>query len=73
MAQGAPPLNPLAIDSPKLFLQQHGQLARAIEGMGGVQLVNPMLDRHFLRRGQSGLIVQAASADAEQFGLSDER
>ena len=41
--------------------------------MGGVQLVDAVLDRHFLRRWRFGLIVQTPAADAEQIGLGAER
>jgi hypothetical protein len=50
-------LNPLPIDRTEVFLQQDGQLARAIKWVGGVQLVEPMLDGHLLRRWRHGLIV----------------
>jgi len=38
-----------------------------------VQLVDAMLDCHLLRRWRYGLIVQAASTDAEQVSLGGER
>ncbi len=58
-------LHPLTIDDPVRFQQRHRQLARAIKWMGGVQLVDAVLDRHFLRRWRNGLIVQAPAADAQ--------
>jgi len=67
------PLHALAIDRPNLRLQEHRQLARARKGMRGVQLVNAMLDRHFLRRWRHRLIGQTLAAAAEQIGLGTER
>jgi hypothetical protein len=66
-------LHPLAIDRPKLGIEQHGELAGAIERVRGVEFVDPMLDRHFLRRWRTGLIVQRAPADAEQLSLGNKR
>ena len=67
------PLHALAIDRPKRRLQEHGQFARAIKRMGGVQRVDPVLDRHFRRRWRFGLIVQTPAADTKQRGLGAER
>jgi len=66
-------LHTLAINRSKLRREQHRQLARAIKRMGGYDLVNPMLERHFLRRWRDRLVVQAPSADTEQVGLRTER
>jgi hypothetical protein len=41
--------------------------------MGGVKFVNPMFDRHFLRRWRHRLVIQAPAADTEQVGLRAER
>src|SRR5690242_8522087 len=65
-------LHPLAIDWCEVLLQQHGQLARAIKRVRRVEFVDTVLDRHFLRRWRSGLIVQTAAADTEQLGLRPE-
>src|SRR3712207_8906677 len=46
--------------------QQHSQLARAIERMGGVELIDTVLDGYLLWRWFKRLIIQAAAADAEQ-------
>src|SRR6266496_390442 len=66
-------LHPLAIDRPKRRREQHAQLARAIKRMGGVQRVDTVLDRHFLRRWRFGLVIQTPAADAEQISLGAER
>src|SRR4051812_27038528 len=66
-------LHTLAVDWRKVRMEQHGQLARAIKRMGRVDLVDAMLDRHFLQRWRFGLIVQAPAADREQLGLGVER
>src|SRR5258705_13581825 len=67
------PLHPLAIDRPKRRLQEYRQLAGAIKRMGGIQLVDAVFDRHFLRWWRFGLRVQTPAADAEQIGLGAER
>lgn len=40
--------------------------------MRGIQLVNAMLDRHFLRRWRDGLVIQTAATDPQQIGLRSE-
>src|SRR3954453_20856283 len=54
-------LHALAVDWTTFFGQKHGELARPIEGMCRIQLVNAMLERHLLRRWQNALIVQTAA------------
>jgi|GEM_PF-3160952 len=67
------PLHPFAIDGTKLGQQPHGQFAQTIKRVGGIQFIDTMRDRHFLRRWRYGLIVQTAAADPEQVGLGRER
>jgi hypothetical protein len=40
--------------------------------MRGVEFIDAVLDRHFLRRWRFGLIVQTPAADAKQIGLRPE-
>src|SRR5262245_24237300 len=65
-------LHTLAIDRRKILFQKHGQFPRAIKRMRGIQLVDAVLNRHFLRRWHSGLIVETAPAQTEQVGLDCE-
>lgn len=43
-------LDALAIDRAIFLGQQHSELARAVKGMRGIELIKAMLERHFLRR-----------------------
>ena len=61
-------LNRLAVDR-HLRLQQHGELARAVEGTGRVQLVDAPLEVEFFRAGRHRLVVQAGTVEAEQVAL----
>jgi site-specific DNA recombinase len=67
------PLHPFPIGRPECLRQQHPQFARAIKGMRGIQLVNPVFHRHFLRRWRHRLIVQTGAAQPEQIGLGAQR
>ena len=66
-------LHSFAIDDEVIvLLEHHGDAARAIRRLLGVNTVNGMLDGDFLGRGRNGLIVEAASAQAEQLRLVGE-
>ena len=66
------PLDTFAVDRAAFLGQDACDLARTIEGMRGIQLINAVLERHFLRRWRNGLIVQTAATDPKQFGLGAE-
>lgn len=66
------PLHGFAIDA-ELWAQRLGNLARTIERTGGVNLVNAMLDRHFVRRRGLALIIQTRAIQSQQFALRLER
>ena len=57
-------LDGLAVDHP-LGPQHRRDLARAVEGMGGIHLVDAPLDIQFLRAGGHRLIVQAGAVEGQ--------
>ena len=67
-------LHGFAIDDElMLLLEHHGDAARAIRRLVGIQAINGMLDGDFLGRGRKGLIVETSSAQAEQDRLLAQR
>ena len=68
-------LDTLAIGRPKRLGQYYRELARAIEGMRRRDLVDPILDRHFLQWWRDGLILQAqrGSGSTQQVSLGAQR
>lgn len=56
-------LHRFAIDGSPVAAQLGGDTPRAIEGASGIDLVNPMLDRHLLCRGRGGLVVETRAAE----------
>ena len=61
-------LNGLAVEG-HLLLEHRRDLARAVEGMGGVQLVDAPLEVQLFRRGRHRLIVQAGAVERQQVAL----
>ena len=57
-------LHPLAVEP-----QDRRDLARAVERVGRVQLVDAALEGQFFRAGQHGLVIQAGAVEAEQVAL----
>ena len=57
------PLDAFAADRAAFLTLDDRNLARIIERMRRIQLINAMLERHFLQRWHFGLIVQTATAD----------
>ena len=53
--------------------QRCGDAPRAIEGMGRVDLVNPMLDRDFFRRWPDRSVIQTGPTETQQLGLRLQR
>ena len=49
--------------------QDHRDLARAIERVGRVQLVDAALERQLFRAGRHGLVIQAGAVEGEQVAL----
>ena len=41
--------------------------------MEGIQFINPMLQRHFIRRWRHGFVVETGSAEPQEVGLGAER
>src|SRR5690349_5944939 len=66
-------LHAFAVDWMTFLIQEHDELTRPIKRVCRIQLVDAMLERHLLRRWRTGLIVQTATTEREQFGLGTER
>jgi hypothetical protein len=61
-------LDGLAVDG-HLLLQFDGDLARAVEGMRGADLVDAPLDVQVFGRGRHRLVVQTGPVEGEQIAL----
>jgi hypothetical protein len=61
------------IDRLSFPLKHRCDLPRAVEGPGGVNLINPVLERHFLRTRTDRTIVEARPAYPQQLRLDAQR
>jgi hypothetical protein len=67
------PGHSLVIDQDAFAPQLRGDAADAVIGAIGVDGVDPMLERHLLRRWRHSRVVQAGAVQAEQVGLRRQR
>jgi hypothetical protein len=58
---------------PEVGPKGHSDASRAIEGMGGIDLIDPMFERHLFRRGRHALVVQPTPIQTQDVGLGLER